>query len=129
MSDKPSLWHGQSQPEHGAWTMDLATTLTLKSLNTAIGTLTACGIVGTFTLDPMTGIFFPIVSAYSIPYDWSTFPPFVHDRRTSPGFTQPFQCSPTIDPHYGESGPPTNQDTHCTPFNPFYPIWLRIYNC
>ena len=46
--------------EHGARTMDLATTLTLQSLNTAIGTLTARGIVGTFTLDPMTGIFFSI---------------------------------------------------------------------
>ena len=69
--------------------MDLITTLTLQNLNTAIGTLTARGIVGTFTLDPMTGIFFPIVSAYSIPCDWSTISlPFMI-TGTLPGFTQP----------------------------------------
>ena len=71
--------------------MDPATTLTLQSLNTAIGTLTARGIVGTFTLDPMIGIFFPLVSLTPYHVTGQLSLPFMHDRRTSLGFTQPFQ--------------------------------------
>ena len=60
------------------------------------------GEIEKLTLDPMTGISYPFVSS------------LLHTKTGQ-------HSLPIIDPHYGEDGPPTKQDTHRTPFLLFVP--------
>ena len=114
-SDYLANWHGS--PDHGSDQLLDPTGLGHQHWITA-----ERGVIETLTLDPMTGISYPLVSCLlHTKTGQHSLPPLYTTTGTPPRFTQLSQWSPVIDPHNGEDGPPTNQVAHRTPFIPLLP--------
>ena len=112
LSDHLANWHGS--PDHGSDQLLDSTGLGHQHWITA-----ARGVIETLTLDPMTGISYPLVSCLlHTKTGQHSLPPLHTTTGTPPRFTQLSRWSPVIDPHNGEDGPPTNQVAHRTPFIP-----------
>ena len=114
-SDYLANWHGS--PDHGPYQLLDPTGLGHQHWITA-----ERGVIETLTLDPMTGISYPLVSCLlHTKTGQHSLPPLYMATGTPPRFTQLSRRSPVIDPCNGEDGPPTKQVAHRTPFIPWLP--------
>ena len=81
--------------------MDQTTRLDSTGLEHQHWIAAACGIIETLTLDPMTGIFCPLVSCLlHTKTGQHPLPPLYMISGTPPRFTQLSWWSPAIDPHF-----------------------------
>ena len=123
LSDYLANWHGS--PDHGSDQLLDPTGLGHQHWITA-----ERGVIETLTLDPMTGISYPLVSCLlHTKTGQHSLPPLYTTTGTPPRFTQLSRWSPVIDPRNGEDGPrPTRlHTTHH--LSPCYPVLMRMCDC